>query len=172
VMTFAALIFLVKTLKSIMVTRLEKFFDRLLFKTPYRALVFGLLLTMLVQSSSITTSVAVPLVGAGILTVRQILPYTMGANVGTTVTTLLAALAALAAAGAGELETAMLGVRLAFFHALFNVLGVVMLWPFQRIPAAMAMGFAGLALRNRLIPLVYILLTFYVAPFLVVWFGR
>lgn len=172
VLIFGSLIALVRTLKSIMVSKLEHLFDRLLFKTARRGLIFGLLLTVLVQSSSITTSVAVPLVGAGIISIRQVLPYTMGANVGTTVTALLASMAALAAAGTGEVDQAMLGVQLAFHHVLFNVLGVALLWNFRRFPIAMAVGFARIALRNRLIPLFYILLAFYVAPFLIVWFGR
>lgn len=171
-LTFAAIALLVKLLKSVMVGRVENLFDRVLFRSAPSALVFGLVLTILVQSSSITTSVAVPLVGAGVLTIRQVMPYTMGANIGTTVTALLASLAALAAAGAGEQETAMLGLQLAFHHVLFNVVGVGILWWFRELPVRMAEGFARLTLWNRAVPLAYILLTFYVIPFLVILLGR
>ena len=127
------------------------------------------------SSSSITTSVAIPLVGAGVLTIQQVLPYTMGANVGTTITALLAALAALAAADSGDpdaYQLGLLGVRVAFFHVLFNIVGVAMLWPVRWLPVKIATSFARMTQWNRLIPLVYIVVTFYLIPFLVVLLGR
>ena len=173
--TFGGLIMLVKVLKSIMVTKLENLFDRVIFKSAGRGLVFGVLFTVLVQSSSVTTSLAVPLVGAGILTIAQVLPYTMGANVGTTVTALLAALAAYAAvnvADASAVHAATLGLQVAFHHVLFNVIGVILVWKIRWIPIRIAEWFARLAAWNRFIPLAYILITFYVLPFLVIWLGR
>jgi sodium-dependent phosphate cotransporter len=171
-MTFAALILLVKLLKSIMMAKLENLFDRVIFKSPVRGLIFGILLTILVQSSSITTSVAVPLVGAGVLSLAQVFPYTMGANIGTTVTGLLAALGVYAGAAIGDEATAALGLNLAFFHVLFNILGVGIVWWFRWLPMKMADSFARLAIWNRMVPLVYIVTVFYLLPFLVVWFGR
>jgi sodium-dependent phosphate cotransporter len=171
-LTFAAIAALVKLLKSVMVERVENLFDRVLFRSAPSALVFGIALTILVQSSSITTSIAVPLVGAGILTIRQVMPYTMGANIGTTMTALLASLAALAAAAAGEQETAMLGLRLAFHHVLFNVLGVAIFWWFRSVPIRLAEGFAELTMWNRAIPVAYILVAFYIGPFLIILLGR
>ncbi|MFT7462004.1 MAG: sodium-dependent phosphate cotransporter [Pseudohongiellaceae bacterium] len=169
IITFIGLIFLVKLLKSIMVSKLENLFDQVLFASPYRSLAFGLVMTILVQSSSITTSVAVPLVGAGIITISQVFPYTMGANIGTTMTALLASLAAFAGAAAGDEATAVLGLSLAFHHVLFNVIGVIIVWPFRKIPIAIAEGFSRLAQWNRAIPLVYIVVVFYLLPFLVVY---
>jgi len=167
--TFAMLILMVKTLKRLMLARLENLFDRIIFRTPIRGLLFGVILTILVQSSSITTSIAIPLVGAGVLTIAQVFPYTMGANIGTTITSLLAGLAALAA-GAGD-ATAMLGVQLAFAHFFFNIFGVAIFWKLQGIPIAIANAFSSLALRNRLIPIVYIVVTFYIVPAVVIWIG-
>ena len=57
------------------------------------ALFAGLVMTVAVQSSSITTSILVPLVAAGVLTLRNAFPVTLGANIGTTVTALLASIA-------------------------------------------------------------------------------
>lgn len=171
-LTFGALIGLVKILKSIMVSKLENLFDRVLFKSPYRGLVFGIFLTILVQSSSITTSVAIPLVGAGVLSIRQVFPYTMGANIGTTITALLASLAAMAAAGEDGRVAAALGLQLAFHHVLFNVLGVALLWPVRNFPIWIAEQFARLAQWNRLVPLVYIIVVFYLMPAGIVWLGR
>lgn len=175
VTTFVGLILMVKLLKSIMVSKLENLFDRVLFRSPVMSLVFGLGLTILVQSSSITTSVAVPLVGAGIITIAQVLPYTMGANIGTTMTALIASLAAIASVDSGDAEgmkTAALGLELAFHHVLFNVMGVAVLWWFRWLPIRIAEGFATIAMRNRLLPLAYILIAFYILPFLVVLLGR
>lgn len=174
-LTFGGLIGLVKVLRKLMVARFESFFDRVIFGMPWRGLLFGIVLTVLVQSSSVTTSLAVPLVGAGILTTTQILPYTMGANIGTTVTALLASLAAFAAVGAGDaagLEHASLGLHVAFHHVLFNIFGVAILWWFRWIPIRMAEAFARLAGRTRVLPVVYILLAFYVGPFLIILLSR
>lgn len=172
-LTFIGLFLLVRVLKSLMVERLENLFDRTVFRTPAIALAFGLVLTVVVQSSSITTSLVVPLCGAGVLTIRQAFPYTMGANIGTTFTAVLASLAAYAAVAAGEdISKAEAGLRLAFHHVLFNVVGVAILWPVRGFPIAVADGFARLAMRNRTIPVLYIVFTFYILPFLVVWLGR
>jgi sodium-dependent phosphate cotransporter len=172
-LTFAGLFLMVRLLKSLMVSKLENLFDRTVFRTQAIALSFGLLLTVVVQSSSITTSLVVPLCGAGVLTLRQAFPYTMGANIGTTFTAVLASLAAYAAVKAGEDPTmAEAGLRLAFHHVLFNVFGVMLLWPASRIPIGLADGFARLAMRNRTIPIVYIVAVFYIAPFLVIWLAR
>jgi sodium-dependent phosphate cotransporter len=80
---FFSLRYLVSTLKQLFIGRIEKFFDRTLFKTAVRAMVLGFLTTVLIQSSSITTSLTVPLAGAGLLTLQQVFPYALGANVGT-----------------------------------------------------------------------------------------
>ena len=169
---FAGLISLVKLLRSIMVTKLENLFDRVIFKSALRGLFFGFLLTVLVQSSSITTSLVIPLVGAGILSIRQVLPYTMGSNIGTTVTALLASLAAYAAADLDSLPAALLAVRLAFLHVSFNIIGVLLIWNVRWLPIKIAEWFARLAMWNRAVPIIYIVLTFYVGPFLIIWFGR
>jgi len=174
-MTFAGLIMLVKVLKSVMIEKLENLFDRVIFKSALRGLIFGFFLTVLVQSSSITTSVAVPLVGAGVLTIRQVMPYTMGANIGTTVTALIASLAAMAAVDAADPEAfrkAFLGLELAFHHVLFNVIGVAIVFWIRGIPIKMAEVFSKIAMRNKLIPLIYIIVVFYALPFLIVVFGR
>ena len=171
-LTFGMIFSLVKLLKSIMVARVENLFDRVLFRSPYSALVFGALLTIFVQSSSITTSVAIPLVGAGVLTIKQIMPYTMGANIGTTMTALLASLAALAAAEVADREVALLGLQLAFHHVLFNVVGVALFWKLRWLPIRIAEGFARLTIWNRMIPLIYITLTFYILPLLIIIIGR
>lgn len=161
VIMFGSLRYLVMVLKGLVLARVEQFFDRTLFRNAALAMLFGLIITTLVQSSSITTSLAVPLAGAGILTLRQIFPYTLGANVGTTVTAILAALAL------GEISA----VSVAFAHLLFNIIGIACIWPIpaiRRLPILAAQRFADLAVTARWIPLAYIVVFFYLIPFLVI----
>jgi len=158
VVMFASLRYLVVALKAIILGRVEAFFDQTLFANAGRAMLFGLLITVLVQSSSITTSLAVPLAGAGILTLIQIFPYTLGANIGTTITAILAALAV------GEISA----VTVAFAHLLFNICGIAVLWPLpaiRRIPLRLARGLAAVAAHHRWIAITYILVCFYAVPF-------
>ncbi len=149
---------MVKALKALVVTKAEAWFDRYLFKTAVRALLVGLLLTALVQSSSITTSLAVPLAGAGLLTLTQIFPYTLGANIGTTVTAILAALVT------GNLSA----IVVAFSHLLFNISGMIVWWPLKFVPISLAQKFSQLATRKKIIPILYILVLFFLIPILVI----
>jgi sodium-dependent phosphate cotransporter len=154
VLLFAALRYIVVNLKLIVIGRVEQFFDRTLFRTALTAMTLGLVLTVMVQSSSITTSLAVPLAGAGILTLEQIFPYTLGANVGTTITAILAALVT------GQ-EAA---VAVAFAHLLFNLSGILVVWPIRGIPIFLARSFANVATRSRVYPLLYVGVLFYGVP--------
>ena len=58
-------------------------------KTPIRGVLTGALVTALIQSSSGTTVLAVGLVNAGLMTLRQSIGVIMGANIGTTITAYL-----------------------------------------------------------------------------------
>jgi sodium-dependent phosphate cotransporter len=80
----------------------------------------GLVLTMLVQSSSATTSLVVPLAGMGFFSLRQIFPFIMGANIGTTITALMAATAAFGTEGFHA------GMTIALCHFLLNTVAVVL----------------------------------------------
>ncbi|MCH7938655.1 MAG: Na/Pi symporter [Candidatus Marinimicrobia bacterium] len=164
-LTFAMLAGIVKLLRSMVLERVEAFFDQHLFSTIPRALIFGVLLTATVQSSSITTSLVIPLVGAGLLSIRQVLPYTMGANVGTTITAMLAALSTANVAA----------ISVAFAHLLFNISGIVLILPFERmrrIPIFLAEGLAEISIRNRLIPFVFVGLVFFVIPLSLIFLTR
>lgn len=156
---FVALRYMVSSLKIIVVTRAKDWFDNLLFKTAGRAFTLGIVLTMLVQSSSITTSLVVPMAGAGLLTIVQIFPYTLGANIGTTITAILASLIT------GNLAA----VTVAFAHTLFNVSGIVFWWPLKKVPITMATKFAEYSIKSKIIPIAYILIVFFIIPLLVIY---
>jgi solute carrier family 34 (sodium-dependent phosphate cotransporter) len=159
---FFALRYLVINLKALVIGKVEAFFSSQLFKNAGRSFMLGLVLTVMVQSSSITTSLAVPLAGAGILTLVQIFPLTLGANVGTTITAILAAMVT------GQVAA----VTVAFAHLLFNISGILILWPLRAIPLGMARGMAGLAIRSKLIPIFFIIILFFIIPLLIIWIVR
>ena len=158
---FLSLRYLVVVLKSLVIGRIESFFNQTLFKTAPRALVLGVLLTITVQSSSITTSLAVPLAGAGILSLMQIFPFTLGANIGTTITAILASLVTGNPAA----------VTVAFAHLLVNLFGVMLIWRIRRIPVTMAEVLARWSVKSRLVPLVYVGTTFFLVPLALIYFA-
>tara|TARA_Y100000768_G_scaffold347735_1_gene296191 strand:- start:29 stop:508 length:480 start_codon:yes stop_codon:yes gene_type:complete len=154
---------IVKLLRSMVLSRVEQFFDKYIFTTTMRAMVFGILLTIFVQSSSVSTSTIVPLAGAGVLTLRQIYPFTLGANLGTTVTALLASLTLNV--------TAMVA---AFSHLFFNIFGIIIIYlnPFLReIPIRLAERMADIALKNKLLPIVYLIIVFFGIPLTIIFLG-
>ena len=165
ILLFISLRYLTVLIRSLVMERLEAFFDSHIFKTWLRAMVFGVFITILVQSSSITTSLVVPLAGAGILQLRQIFPYTLGANIGTTITALLASLVAGTHAP----------LAVAFGHLAFNIYGILLIWPIEKIrniPIKMSEKFAAVAVRNRMIPMVYILVVFFLIPLTLIFIVR
>jgi len=151
---FLALKKMVDALRVLVVKKAEGLFDQVLFKTPFRAFLIGIFLTMLAQSSSITTSLIVPMAGAGILTLAQIFPYTLGANIGTTITAILASLVT------GNPSA----VTVAFAHTLFNITGITLWWPFRKLPIWMAERLAEVAILNKIIPIAYIIAFFFILP--------
>jgi len=154
VMLFVALRYLVKTLRSLVLARVEKFFQRYVFRTALLSFLLGVIVTVLVQSSSITTSVVVPLVGAGVLQLTQVYPYTLGANIGTTITAFLASFAT----GSHE------AVAVAFAHLIFNCYGIVVFWPLRKVPLTLATKLAEATQKSKLIPILYIAVVFFIIP--------
>jgi len=157
---FVALFLLVKVMRSAMQTRVEVYITRFLGHSAMLSLLVGMVMTVMVQSSSITTSLLVPLAGAGLITLEQAFPITLGANIGTTVTALLASMAV----SGGN---ASMGVAIALVHLLFNLTGTVMVYPLKatrRIPLILARRFAEFAVRSRKWAILYILIMFYALP--------
>ena len=171
VITFFMLWAIVKLLQSLVLKKLESFFDTYVFRNLAMSFVVGLILTVMVQSSSITTSLIVPLAGAGVLRLQQIFPFTIGANIGTTITGLLAALAV---AGQPDIdpEFVLAGATVAFAHFLFNASGAIIFLPFKRmreLPILVAEWLAEACIKNRIIPIVFIILVFYLIPLVLTW---
>ena len=163
-LTFAMLYSIVKLLRSLVLDNVQQFFDQYIFKTAIRGILFGMILTIMVQSSSITTSTIVPLAGAGVLTLRQVYPFTLGANIGTTITAILAAL-----------TLNVTALVAAFAHLFFNFYGILIIYAnplFRDIPINLANWISEVAIKNKFIPLVYLVCFFFLLPFLIILIGR
>ncbi|MDP8262069.1 MAG: Na/Pi symporter [Candidatus Ancaeobacter aquaticus] len=154
---FLALYFIVKLMKSLVVNKVENSLDKVLGKSGIIAIIAGVIFTILVQSSSITTSLLIPLVAAGIMNIETIFPLTMGANIGTTTTSILAAFAT------GNVSA----IIIAFVHFLFNMIGVTVLYPiqlFRKIPIRLAKSLGELAYRKRGYAILYVVTLFFIVP--------
>ena len=157
---FLALMLLVRVMRRVMDTRVESIVSRGLHRSALYAILVGMFVTALVQSSSITTSLLVPLAGAGLLTLPQAFPITIGANIGTTITALMAALAVTG-------PNAQAGVTIALVHLLFNVSGTLLIYPIpaiRRIPLGAARSLANVATKSRVWALLYVAVLFYGLP--------
>jgi sodium-dependent phosphate cotransporter len=124
-------------------------------------MILGALLTISVQSSSITTSTFTPLVGLDILTVEQMFPLTLGANIGTTCTAILASL----------VTDSRNAIQIALCHLLFNIIGISIWFPIKflrRIPVTMAIKLGSYVSKFRWFGVFYILYTFVLFP-LICW---
>jgi sodium-dependent phosphate cotransporter len=154
---FATLALITRNMRMLVATRIERSINAVLERSGMIGMLVGIIVTVSVQSSSITTSILIPLVASGVLLVRSAYPITLGANVGTTVTGLLAAL------GAGAVS----GLTIALVHTLFNVTAIALLYPWKRVryvPVAMAEWLAGLAVRRKTVALGYVVALFIVLP--------
>lgn len=163
VVIFGALVTLVKVLRTTMASKVESSISGALGQHPYMAMLIGLIATVAVQSSSITTSLLVPLAGAGIITLQQAFPIVLGANVGTTVTALLAALAATG-------PNADAGIAVAMVHSLYNLTGILIFFPvpaMRAIPLGIADWIGGVAVESTPKAILYVVLIFYGLPALV-----
>ncbi len=157
---FLALTFMVKIMKSLLLNRTEVVFNNIIQKAGIIGIIIGTLFTMLIQSSSITTSILVPLAGAGIITLHTVLPIVLGANIGTTITALLAALA-----------SNKLGLTIAFVHLFFNLFGTLLFYPIpfmRNIPIKWAQLMGDFMAKHKRISILYVIFAFYLLPWLLI----
>ncbi len=164
VLIYIALMLLVRVMRQAMHSRVEVIVTRGLHKAPLFAILVGMLVTVMVQSSSITTSLLVPLAGAGLITLAQAFPITIGANVGTTITALLAALAVTG-------PNAQAGIVIALVHLLFNMSATLLIYPVERVrnlPLKAATRLADVAVESRRWAFFYVVILFYGLPTLLI----
>lgn len=159
-----SVLLLSQVLKQLMVGRARNWVRAAIGKHPVTAIASGTLVTAVVQSSSTTTSLMIPMASAGVVRLRQIYPFTLGTNIGTTATSLIAALGATTAAAAA--------LQIALVHFLFNFAAVSLIYglPFLRhVPIFIAQRLARLAKTWKLFPVIYVLGIFFTIPALAAW---
>ncbi|WP_375584817.1 Na/Pi symporter [Cyclobacterium xiamenense] len=135
-----------------------------IFNFPYRSFAYGMFFTAAVQSSTVTTSLMVTAVATGKVALRKVFPFIMGANLGTTITAVIAALYKTEAA-----------ISVAIVHVLFNLIGTMLFLPYpavREIPVRMARSFGKKTASTRVIGFAYILLTFFIIPFFLIYFNQ
>lgn len=157
---FCAITVMGKLLKKLMVGRAKNMLHTAIGRGPFAGITSGMLITILVQSSSTTTSLMIPLVGSGIFKMRQVYPFTLGSNIGTCITALLAATAVIGG-------NSLFALQIAFVHLLFNISGVLIIYgiPFLReIPPRCAEWLADYAGRKKRYAACYVLGVFFLLP--------
>ncbi len=160
IIIFICLVSIVKVMRTLVLDRMQSLLSSALDKSILVGLVAGALLTVAAQSSSITTSVMVPLAGAGLITLHQTMPMVLGANVGTTITALIAAVAVVG-------DQALAARQIALVHLLFNLTAITLLYSIPRaveVPISMAQRLAVVADRSKRWAIVYIIGMFYGLP--------
>ncbi|MDJ0899660.1 MAG: Na/Pi symporter [Xenococcus sp. MO_188.B8] len=164
---FFSIFHLGKLLKILMVNKAKNILHTAIGKGAITSIFSGTLVTMLVQSSSTTTSLIVPLAGNGLLTLEEIYPFTLGANIGTCITALLAATAVV--------TNQVAALEIAMVHLLYNVIGTIVIYsiPFLRnTPIWSAKKLAAVASEREYLAIVYIIATFFLVPAMLLTFTR
>jgi sodium-dependent phosphate cotransporter len=165
-LVFSSILIFRKIISDLLKAKSPQAFSRFFFKNQLKSFGWGLLTTAAIRSSTITTSVVVPIVAKKIVTLRQAAPFIMGANVGTTITAFIAA--------ALNSNTAS-AISIAIAHFLFNLIGVLLFFPIpvlRKLPIKLASSLGQLTLRYRLAGFVFILLTFFFIPFSLIYLNQ
>lgn len=161
---FVCIKFISKWLYKILIGKTKDQFENAVFKNKYRAFGWGLVITSVAQSSSLTTSLIVPLVATGKVKIKKAFQFILGANIGTTITALLAAIFQSEAA-----------ISLAIVHLLFNLIGVSIFFliPYiSSVPVFIAKEMGRITMKARLAGFAYILFAFFLFPFTLIYFSN
>ncbi|AOY81564.1 Na/Pi symporter [Moorena producens JHB] len=158
---FLSIFLIGKLLKTLMVGRANQMLHTAIGNGPIAGIASGTLVTVIVQSSSTTTSLIVPLAGTGLLSLQEIYPFTLGANIGTCITALLAA--------TGITENPIPALEIATVHLLYNSLAVVIIYSIpvlRQMPILGAETLAAVATERKYLAFVYIGSVFFLIPVL------
>lgn len=164
IILFLSLIYGMRIMRSLVMRRTEVVLNNILGRNAALVMLMGLIFTALVRSSSVTTAILVPIVASGILSMENAFPITLGANLGTTLTAIIASLTGNVAA-----------VTIAFAHLLFNTTGILIIYPLKRIrriPLAMAKKMGEIGYKKPLYAFMYVFTVFFVIPGLLIFISR
>lgn len=164
IMLLFTLISLVKVLSYLLRGTAVKWLRKALEMSAIISMIIGGGITALVQSSSITTSTLVPLVGIGAITLEQMFPLTLGANVGTTVTALLAAIST----GSSN------AMQIALAHLCFNIIGIIIWYPIPQmraVPIWLARNLGFEVKKRKWVAVAYTAWCFFLLPLMFLGFS-
>lgn len=163
---FFSILFFRKQITALLKSRSPETFSRFFFKNRWKSFGWGLLVTAGIRSSTITTSLVVPIVAKKITTLKQAAPYIMGANIGTTITALIAAVTQSNTASAMSIGIA---------HCLFNATGVLFFFfipALQKLPVELANALGRMATSYRVSVLIFLLVIFFIIPFSLIYMSQ
>lgn len=166
ILLFASILLFRKLISDLLKASSPEAFSRFIFFSSWKSFSWGLLTTAAIRSSTITTSVVVPIVAKKIATLTQAAPFVMGANVGTTIT------AFIAAAMHGHAHGA---VSIAIAHLLFNFAGVLLFMPIPFLRSFLlnsSQWLGQLTIRYRFAGFAFLLFVFFLIPFALIYFNR
>ncbi|MBS1491556.1 MAG: Na/Pi cotransporter family protein [Bacteroidetes bacterium] len=159
-----SILFFRKVITGVIGVGSQEKFHRIFFKNKIKSFVWGLLSTAAIRSSSVTTSLVVPLAAKKNIKLRQAVAFILGANIGTTISAFLVSAFNTNAA-----------IDLAIAHFLFNFIGVIFFFqtPYLKtIPYRLASGLGRLTLRYRLAGFLFLLVIFFLIPFFLLYLSR
>lgn len=151
-----------KLLDRVMVGRARRLMETMVGRGPVSGVGAGATITVMVQSSTTTTTLIVPMAGSGVFNLRQVYPFTLGCNIGTTVTAMVAALGVTG-------SMAPLALQAALVHLLFSLVGIAVIASIPQLrtlPMVMSRTLARHARRSKLYVFAYIGGVFFVTPLL------
>lgn len=166
ILLFASILIFRKIISNLLKAKSPEAFSRFFFENPLKSFGWGVVTTAAIRSSTITTSVVVPIVAKKVASIKQAAPFIMGANVGTTITAFIAATLNANSSSA---------ISIAIAHFLFNFIGVLLFFPIpvmRRLPIELANGLGKLTLKYRFVGLLFLVLTFFVIPFVLIYFNQ
>ena len=166
VLLFGSILLFRKLISDLLRAKSPEAFSRFFFKNSVKSFLWGLLTTAAIRSSTITTSVVVPIVAKKITTLCMAAPFIMGANVGTTITAFIAATLN---------SNTTSGISIALTHFLFNFIGALIFFPvpiLRELPISLARELGQIAQKNRLAGFAFILITFFILPFALIYLSQ
>ncbi|HEY0656129.1 MAG TPA: Na/Pi symporter [Chryseosolibacter sp.] len=151
-----------KLISDLLKAQSPETFSKFFFAGELKSFFWGLVTTAAIRSSTITTSLVVPIVAKKVVKMRMAAPFIMGANMGTTITAFIAAF----------LNSNNSAINIAVAHFLFNFIGVLLFFPIpamKELPIRLSTGLGKLTLRYRIAGFLFILLTFFIIPFSLIY---
>jgi sodium-dependent phosphate cotransporter len=161
---YSSILFFRKVISSQLGIHTQDRFQQFFFKNNFKSFGWGLLITAIIRSSTITTSLVVPLVARKVVRLKNAIPFILGANIGTTITAFIAAMFNSNAA-----------ISIALAHFLFNFIGIILFFlipVINKVPVQLATKLGELTLKYRLTVFLYVLVAFFFIPFSLIYFNK